>query len=189
MRNDCAKSGFGIKAKHRPRPTPCWPIVQRADLESRQSRMIVPGSRLILCKERIWNQGKAKRDAYEIQARIVQRADLESRQSYGFWASQPAVIVQRADLESRQSFSGDCPRRPRIVQRADLESRQSRGNPWKIHGILCKERIWNQGKAEIRHAGEVRDCAKSGFGIKAVRKTRRQYDRPPLAPTPARVLV
>ena len=32
---------------------------------------------------------------------------------------------------------------------------------------LCKERIWNQGKASLRADARTVDCAKSGFGIKA----------------------
>ena len=32
---------------------------------------------------------------------------------------------------------------------------------------MCKERIWNQGKAVVEVVNEVANCAKSGFGIKA----------------------
>ena len=33
--------------------------------------------------------------------------------------------------------------------------------------LLCKERIWNQGKARATGRFPVAYCAKSGFGIKA----------------------
>ena len=125
-------------------------IVQRADLESRQSGADGPSGATKLCKERIWNQGKAEA-RWTSRPSIVQRADLESRQSWFKTHDWAGDIVQRADLESRQSISLHRQRRGDIVQRADLESRQSDPAMRVTNRLLCKERIWNQGKAEKKH--------------------------------------
>ncbi len=163
-------------------------IVQRADLESRQSPALPHEFRRALCKEQIWNQGKASgtssatvancaKSRFGIKAKplvisvtlatIVQRADLESRQSSARPDRSTAWIVQRADLESRQSFRSRRRMNLAIVQRADLESRQSREYRAKRRKELCKEQIWNQGKAEWVQPTGGHDCAKSRFGIKA----------------------
>ena len=36
-----------------------------------------------------------------------------------------------------------------------------------LSNLLCKERIWNQGKASRMSLSSTPNCAKSGFGIKA----------------------
>jgi hypothetical protein len=56
---NCAKSRFGIKAKPKDHRTRSPSIVQRADLESRQSWLWLILFGIRLCKEQIWNQGKA----------------------------------------------------------------------------------------------------------------------------------
>ena len=78
----------------------------------------------------------------------MQRADLESRQSNPDFRWIIRRIVQRADLESRQSKFIEKLGASEIVQRADLESRQSGNVENVVRAILCKERIWNQGKAQ-----------------------------------------
>ena len=97
----------------------------------------------------------------------MQRADLESRQSSRPPLSTASQIVQRADLESRQSCWPAQASVDLIVQRADLESRQSLIFTESMTSPLCKERIWNQGKAPSLRPCRPEDCAKSGFGIKA----------------------
>ena len=76
--------------------------MQRADLESRQSLYIGGVAGTKLCKEQIWNQGKAwgTRECEGVYC---------AKSRFGIKAKQlpadprPSWIVQRADLESRQS--------------------------------------------------------------------------------------
>ena len=186
---DCAKSGFGIKAKPRASCGAMEPIVQRADLESRQSgAAMLPAVSAIVQRADLESR-QSPACSTRLPNLIVQRADLESRQSTVRKMAKRGAIVQRADLESRQSAAIGYNAYVEIVQRADLESRQSNTKQaceglelckeriWNqgkaaltLSGLtagLCKERIWNQGKAERRATRAAAHCAKSGFGIKA----------------------
>ena len=78
---DCAKSGFGIKAKQSER------LVEESG-DCAKSGFGIKAKLLPFRPHR---------------SRIVQRADLESRQSNNMEDVDQSGIVQRADLESRQS--------------------------------------------------------------------------------------
>ena len=185
-------------------------IVQRADLESRQSLLGVWKHVRRLCKERIWNQGKAMnmriircpdcaKSGFGIKAKQSKHSNTRRRHcaksGFGIKAKhqqeRPALVRDcaksgfgikakphtdagaqgrycaksgfgiKAKLESKARTIGV------IVQRADLESRQSTNTLSVLDRQLCKERIWNQGKANHAALRCSQYCAKSGFGIKA----------------------